>query len=118
MGKRRGNANDEPPKKRGNQGDFHGKRYEFLESQLETFRQRTEAKTTRDWWPLLWAEYWALFPWCLRITEEPPPNMQPDATLDSNLSEEEKAAKAKVLDETENVRDLACFDVLKTYPEA
>jgi hypothetical protein len=131
MGKGKKKDTDEPTKKRGNQGDFHGKRLEYLEGKLDEFREHSADKTTREWWPTLWADYWARFNWRLPLSEDPldppkppnPPKLEPDATpanppepdatpVPKVLSEEDKAAKVKVMEDTEGV---SAFDVLKGF---
>jgi hypothetical protein len=101
MGKK--TTKNEPAKKRGNQGDFHGKRLEFLQSKLETYREHAQKKTTRTWWPELWREWAAEFPWTIPNNQEVPSDMERDARPDSELSPDERAEKAKVLEETEDV---------------
>jgi hypothetical protein len=112
MGKGKKKDTDEPTKKRGNQGDFHGKRLEYLEGKLAEYREHAADKTTRDWWPTIWAEYWAEFNWRLPLSEDPPElELEPDATPEPEvLSEEDRVAKVKVMDDTEGVCE---FDVLK-----
>ncbi|KAJ7642655.1 hypothetical protein DFH06DRAFT_1334041 [Mycena polygramma] len=102
MGKTKGKdkASDAPPRKRGNQGDFHGERKEFLNSRLDEYRDRSAKKTTQAWWPNLFKAYWLRFSWRLPLSQEPTEE-DDDAAVDGVLTEEEKTAKAKVLTETE-----------------
>jgi hypothetical protein len=99
MGKKK--QSDEPQKKRGNRGDFHGKRLEFLESKVELFCEHSEKKTTRTWWDKLWGEWWAEFPWDVPLNQDPLPGAK--AKPDKELTPEEKDQKAKILTDTENV---------------
>ncbi|KAJ6450444.1 hypothetical protein C8R47DRAFT_1230259 [Mycena vitilis] len=90
---------DTVPRKRGNQGDIHGKREEFLMSRLEEYRAKSAKKQTQAWWPDVFRAYWASFPWRLSLSQEPGTNEEiPD---DKDLSDAEKVAKAKILDDTE-----------------
>ncbi|KAJ7436472.1 hypothetical protein B0H11DRAFT_2256177 [Mycena galericulata] len=86
-------SDDEGPKKskqkRGNKGDFHGQRLEFLMSKLEDYTEASNAGKTRNFWPGLFQEYWAKFDWRLAINEEP---TGPPAS-NEKLSKEDEAKK-------------------------
>ncbi|KAK7064878.1 hypothetical protein R3P38DRAFT_2757470 [Favolaschia claudopus] len=89
------------PKKRGNPGDFHGARRAFLFSRLDDYCKQSAEKTTRTWWADLWKEYWALFPWEIPISQEPPADLTGYGKLDSVLTAEEIAQKKKTVDDTQ-----------------
>ncbi|KAJ7238468.1 hypothetical protein C8J57DRAFT_1528779 [Mycena rebaudengoi] len=97
-------------KKRGNQGDFHGKREEFLNSWLERYCDASAKKNTPEIWPKMLHEYWQKFPWCLPIMEEPLDDFTPDAMPDAELSKEDREKKAEVLTKTKDIgaNDRAC----------
>ncbi|KAJ7676087.1 hypothetical protein DFH06DRAFT_1122837 [Mycena polygramma] len=82
--KSKAKASDTLPKKRGNQGDFHGEREEFLTSQLDKYRNRM---------------YWLRFSW--RLLSQEPPEDEDNVPVDGVLTEEKKTAKAKVPTKTE-----------------
>lgn len=86
------------PKKRGNKGDFHGSRLEFLNARVETYVNSGKGP---DFWATLMAAYWDRFPWTVPINEEP---AQPILDEDiSTLSPEEILQRAKIMHATEEV---------------
>ncbi|KAJ7693270.1 hypothetical protein B0H16DRAFT_1751590 [Mycena metata] len=93
---------DDAPKKRGNPGDFHGKRDEFLREHLEEYIAASEARSTRTFWPTLFAKWWALFPWTLPIEKDSTDGIELDTRPDTALSDAERAQKKKVLDTMES----------------
>ncbi|KAJ7120486.1 hypothetical protein C8R43DRAFT_1136871 [Mycena crocata] len=96
------NEDTEPAKKRGNPGDFHGKRHEYFTGRLDELPSDADQKTVRAWWPKFFKEYWKLFPWRLPIDVDPSDDMEPvDVDEDKSLSLEEKEKKAKIMDEAE-----------------
>ncbi|KAJ6467022.1 hypothetical protein C8R45DRAFT_1106437 [Mycena sanguinolenta] len=92
---------DTPKKKRGNQGDFHSKQLEFLQSMVDKYCVQSDEGATRTWWKEVWEPYWKQFPWDLPLDQEPPEDLAGYDKPDSELSEEEKARKAKVITDTE-----------------
>ncbi|KAJ7430403.1 hypothetical protein FB451DRAFT_1199098 [Mycena latifolia] len=60
-----------PKKKTTHQFSFQGQRAEFLSSRLNTFFASLDKSRLRQFWPVLFDEYWKLFPWRLPVDEEP-----------------------------------------------
>ncbi|KAJ7024472.1 hypothetical protein C8F04DRAFT_1239615 [Mycena alexandri] len=100
INKKSGN-DDDAPKKRGNPGDFHGKREEFLREHLEEYIAASEARGTRTFWPTLFGKWWALFPWTLPIEKDSTDGIELDTRPDTALSDDERAQKRAVLDAME-----------------
>ncbi|KAK6964698.1 hypothetical protein R3P38DRAFT_3247816 [Favolaschia claudopus] len=92
---------DDAPQKRGNPGDFRGSRLEFLRSKVPEFCKHSDARTTRDFWKTLWAEYWALYPWEVPINQEPPDDLEGLGKADSVLTAEELASKNEIKDKAQ-----------------
>ncbi len=62
-------------KKRGNQGDFHGKRLEFLEAKLPDYRRASQDNKVRIWFnEEFFPSYWAAFHWSLPLDKDPTPD--------------------------------------------
>lgn len=62
-------------KKRGNRGDFHGQRLEFLEANLPNYQRVSKEGKVRPWFnDVLFPEYWAKFHWSLPLEKEPSPS--------------------------------------------
>ena len=101
--KSKGKNRDGAPKKRGNPGDIHGEREKFLLDLVDEYCRHSDERSTRDWWKTVWDTYWLKFPWDLPLSVEPPANLEGYGKPDSELSVEEKAAKVKIMDETEAV---------------
>ncbi|KAJ7715643.1 hypothetical protein B0H16DRAFT_1805044 [Mycena metata] len=102
--KKSGNDDDdERRKRRGNQGDFHGQREEFLRKNLQAYMDASEAGTTRDFWPDLFFAWWKKFPWWLSLKEEPTEDMELEGrqTADKDMTEAQKAEKRDALDKME-----------------
>lgn len=97
------NDNDAPVKKRGNQGDFHGKREEYLREHLQKYMDASDTGTTRDFWPDFFFNWWKKFPWWLKINEELPEDADATESTAKELTEEERAEKRRVLDGMEKV---------------
>ncbi|KAJ7430393.1 hypothetical protein B0H11DRAFT_2263571, partial [Mycena galericulata] len=69
-------------KKPGNKGDFSGQREKFLLEKLDDYMDYSKRGKTREWWPILFNEYWAKFDWRLGLDVEPDANpTPPDANL-------------------------------------
>ncbi|KAJ6480747.1 hypothetical protein C8R47DRAFT_1218593 [Mycena vitilis] len=87
-------------KKPGNKGDFHGKREEYLVGKMDEYLSYSKKGKTRDFYPLLFKTYWAMFNWRLPLNEDPSPGDQfpPDAT---KLTQEESDAKSKTQTQTQ-----------------
>lgn len=68
-------TNDEvPKKKRGNQGDFHGARLEWLEANLQAYQGASQTGTTRVWFnEEFFPNYWKQFHWSLPLNKDPLP---------------------------------------------
>jgi hypothetical protein len=50
------------PKKRGNQGDFHSQREQFMKSWLDDFLDASKNKTTGIFFAKFFFDYWMRFP--------------------------------------------------------
>ncbi|KAJ7022502.1 hypothetical protein C8F04DRAFT_1272617 [Mycena alexandri] len=100
---------DEDAKRRGNQGDYHGTRLDFLQDNLDIYRERSGKKTVTSWWPELFDGWWAKFCWRWPLDFEPGPEDVPDATEDDDLSPEDREAKAKAITDTEVVKNQTGF---------
>lgn len=105
---------DGTPKKRGNQGDFHGKREAFLQARVAKFQELSK-KEKKTFWPKFFHEYWRAFPWSLSLNEDPPDDLVPDDTPDSELSPEQRVTKAEVLTAMEKVSVNILHGELGTY---
>ncbi|KAJ7511760.1 hypothetical protein B0H11DRAFT_2214638 [Mycena galericulata] len=81
-----------PRKKPGNRGDFHGARETFLNSQMPEYARYSRDGKTRQFWPGLFKEYWAKFPWRIPLTVDP----DEDTVVDNSASSAEAEEKAKV----------------------
>ncbi|KAJ7642656.1 hypothetical protein DFH06DRAFT_1137204 [Mycena polygramma] len=55
---------------------------------------------TQAWWPGIFSAYWSSFSWRLPLSQEPDEE-DADALDESELTDEEKAVKVKVLTDTE-----------------
>ncbi|KAJ7084770.1 hypothetical protein B0H15DRAFT_951273 [Mycena belliarum] len=89
------------PKKRGNQGDFHGQREAFLRDRLPSYIEASEKQTTRSFWPELMFDYWKRFPWYLSLDEDSNNDTVPDETLDIDLSDADREKKRDILTKME-----------------
>ncbi|KAJ7206094.1 hypothetical protein GGX14DRAFT_568555 [Mycena pura] len=94
---------DTPQKKRGQPSDFAGQRLAFLTSKIAEYVVASKKKGTklakteglRAFWPKLFDEYWARFPWDLPLTVEPD-----GATLDANAAPPETTADDALHEDT------------------
>ncbi|KAF8142772.1 hypothetical protein K438DRAFT_1994619 [Mycena galopus ATCC 62051] len=84
----------EKPKRKGGQAsDFQGKRLEFL---LRVHPEHLEASTkskTREIWPKIFKDYWALFPWRLPLKQDPDEGDTTNYSLSPQNTEEENGKK-------------------------
>jgi hypothetical protein len=55
-------ANAVDKKKRGNKGDFHGQRLEFLNVNMERYVQASKKTKTTVFFRRLFKAYWKIFP--------------------------------------------------------
>ncbi|KAJ7813588.1 hypothetical protein B0H13DRAFT_2382348 [Mycena leptocephala] len=109
-------TNEKPPKKRGNRGDFHGLRLEFLTVNQERYSEASRKSKTPEFWRRLFNAYWRLFPWRVALTAdqirgEGAEAIQAIGPLDEDevevpvlresLGEEETKAKQLVVQQTE-----------------
>ncbi|KDQ24430.1 hypothetical protein PLEOSDRAFT_1107361 [Pleurotus ostreatus PC15] len=66
---------DVPKKKRGNQGDFHGVRLQFLEEHLQAYQAASKENTVRVWFQdTFFPSYWKSFHWSLPLNKDPSPS--------------------------------------------
>jgi hypothetical protein len=114
---------DAPQKKRGQPSDFAGQRLAFLTSKIPEYVAASKKKGTkfakteglRAFWPKVFDEYWARFPWDLPLTVEPdeatlptpdanaaPPETTTDDALDEDTPDSDP--KSKVIKDTKAVR--------------
>ncbi|KAJ7071709.1 hypothetical protein B0H15DRAFT_957613 [Mycena belliarum] len=81
------------PKKRGNKGDFHGQRLDFLEDRLpEYFAASRDGKTSK-FWASLFEDYWSKFYWGLALDEEP----TGPAPMDGPLTQAQQQEKERTI---------------------
>ncbi|KAK6977456.1 hypothetical protein R3P38DRAFT_2810287 [Favolaschia claudopus] len=99
--KKEGDDDDDAPKKRGNPGDFHGSRAVFLRGKVDEYCKASKDKTTRKFFPKLFSEYWALYPWEIPHTQEPPASLQGYGKADRELGKDELAKKNEIKKNTE-----------------
>ncbi|KAJ7504122.1 hypothetical protein B0H11DRAFT_2221569 [Mycena galericulata] len=99
MGKKKAGDASEPKKKTGKPSDIQGLRHQYLRAFVEKYTTIPKAKKA-PFWKELFPGYWAAFPWCLALNEEP--NVE-DSTDYGRAPEndEEVALKEKVIVETE-----------------
>ncbi|KAK7016262.1 hypothetical protein R3P38DRAFT_3203083 [Favolaschia claudopus] len=91
-----------PAKKRGNQGDFHGQRKEYLLAMLPGYIEASDNGTTRKYWKeTFFPGYWAKFPWELRRDEEPPEDLTGYGKSDEECTEEEFTTKHDTMKKTD-----------------
>ncbi|KAJ7782958.1 hypothetical protein B0H16DRAFT_1447195 [Mycena metata] len=100
MPKAKKNKGD-PPKKRGNRTDAVGLRAEHLFAELDAYCTASAAGTTRSWYPKFFQGYWDLFPWNIPFEEDPTDATRALKPTDASLTEDQKAEKKKIVDETE-----------------
>lgn len=115
------NTAKKPAKKRGNPGDFLGKRGEFLESYRELYAEHSRNKTTQEFWRNLFPAYWSKFHWRLPINQEPPEPpepvllngvvVEPPPQPAEVLTPEEDAEKKATMFLVEKVRLLLIFSI-------
>lgn len=88
--------------KAGNQGNFHGERKSFFAEHFQAY-SAVKGKGKRlmgNYFRLLFAAYWAKFPWYLPLDKDPCDlHLYPEPAT----TEEVTAEKGKVIDQTEQV---------------
>ncbi|KAJ8469825.1 hypothetical protein ONZ45_g16760 [Pleurotus djamor] len=63
----------EPPRKRGNKGDFHGRRLEYLDNSFAEYFAASEANTVGTWYTqTLFPTWFSTFPWYTSLADEVP----------------------------------------------
>ena len=93
-----------PPKKRGNKGDFHGLRLEYLNSRLASYHSNGNKTSFHDFWTETFNGYWRRFPWIIPLTVDPIDSEVPDEDEDlSKLSAEELIQRATIMSTIESV---------------
>ncbi|KAJ7201305.1 hypothetical protein GGX14DRAFT_316006, partial [Mycena pura] len=97
-----------PPQKRGNKGNFQGKRLEFLTNLVPAWLERCKSKIKKrrgsgqSFWDTTMPAYHAAFPWRLPRDQDPPDDeeeLAPYARAPENAEEEKKMAE--VIDDIE-----------------
>ncbi|KAJ7606917.1 hypothetical protein FB45DRAFT_1040638 [Roridomyces roridus] len=90
-------------KKRGNKGNFHGQRLEFLRSRIDDYLSASAARkmpgnrsALETFWRQLCSQYWRKFPWRLSLKEEPDEDAPGVEEKDEDLSEEDRDKKAQI----------------------
>ncbi|KAJ7219355.1 hypothetical protein GGX14DRAFT_389933 [Mycena pura] len=98
-----------PVAKRGNPGNFHRARLEFLLTKLPAYREYAAKKTKRrrgsgkSFWDTLLPEYFEKFPWRLDLKTEPPADAEELAKLAAPAEgEEEEKLFVSTTDDIEN----------------
>ena len=104
-----------PPKKRGNKGDFHGSRKQYLTSLLPAYDAARGKSGFADFWSDTFSGYWRRFPWTVPIDQEPPATLPEDDL--SKLSEEEMKQRADILTNTEQVSFPRVFSIQIRLPD-
>src|SRR6267154_4668107 len=89
-------TSNEPPRKAGNKGNFHGSRLAFLESKLPDYYAAVSMKTTPKFWSPTYSLYHQEFDWRIPLDETYPdghtfPSEEEDNTLDDVEAEKKKA---------------------------
>lgn len=110
--KRTDDSDDDAPKrKRGQASNFKGARFEFLTSKIPEYIAASQKKSGKEakteglaaFWPQLFAEYWALFPWNLPLDQDPNPSAAP-APEPQTVEEAEEALNPTILSPEESER--------------
>jgi hypothetical protein len=86
---------NEPPRKAGNQGNFHGSRLAFLESKLSDYYAAVSMKTTSKFWSPTYSLYHQEFDWRIPLNEPYPdghffPSEEEDTALDDTEAKKKK----------------------------
>ncbi|KDQ53074.1 hypothetical protein JAAARDRAFT_197852 [Jaapia argillacea MUCL 33604] len=84
-------------RKAGNKGNFHGERLKLLPSFLDEYLHAAQAKKTPEFWPQIWAAYWAKFLWRVALSEEPQPDEGGAMLSHEAMMLEEIVQKAEVV---------------------
>ncbi|KAJ7026235.1 hypothetical protein C8F04DRAFT_1268411 [Mycena alexandri] len=90
-----------PAKRRGNRTDVVGARAEHLLGELDGYCNASTAGKTRTWYPGFFQRYWTAFPWNIPFGEDPTQATLAATPKDNTLTEDEKAEKKKIVEETE-----------------
>ena len=105
-------SKESPAKKRGNKGNFHGSRLEYLNTFWEAYcAAKCDNNKTRKFskfWPVVFQGYWEHFDWRVPLTEEQPSGYDPVAS-EVNLSEDEHQQKTKTVTMVEKVSHIFLF---------
>ncbi|KAK7027869.1 hypothetical protein R3P38DRAFT_3521484 [Favolaschia claudopus] len=96
-----GAVDEENAKKRGNPGDIHGSCAAFLHEKVDGYCDASKNKTTRKFFPKLWKEYWARFPWDLPFEQEPPKDLEGYGRPDNELTVDELSRKTEIQKKTQ-----------------
>lgn len=99
------------PKKRGNKGDFHGLRLEYLNSRLPIYHDNGNKASFSDFWAETFTGYWRRFPWTVPLTIDPPQAPHEEDEDISQLSAEELHQRATIMTTIESVSVLE-FSIL------
>lgn len=91
-----------PPQKRGNKGDFHGLRLEYLNSRLPAYHYNGNKMSFTDFWAETFTGYWQRFPWTVPLTTEPVEPSDEEEDI-SKLSAEELHQRAMIMSTIEKV---------------
>ncbi|KAL0945682.1 hypothetical protein HGRIS_014833 [Hohenbuehelia grisea] len=90
---------DKQKRKPGNQGDFRGRRFEFLNAQLPAYSTASAAKTVTSFYrDTLFPAYFRKFPYRYGIDQEPPEDIEDQPVEDdSKLSIQERKDKSEAM---------------------
>ncbi|KAJ7221408.1 hypothetical protein GGX14DRAFT_318698, partial [Mycena pura] len=99
-------------KKRGNKGNFQGKRLEWLKSRVSGYNAYTNAKKKKkrgsgqSFWDQTIPDYFNVFPWRLP-REQDPLEVGLEEYAREPENEDERKQQEEILEDTENVSSLA-----------
>ena len=88
-------TSNEPLRKAGNQGNFHGSRLAFLESKLPDYFAAVSMKTTSKFWSPTYSLYHQEFDWRIPLDESYPDGHTFPSEGDDNISDNVEAEKKK-----------------------
>jgi hypothetical protein len=98
-------GNTDVKKKRGNPGNFHGQRLEFLLGHETRLEATGSTVLSNAFFGVVYSEYWMKFPWRLPRDEEPPSDPLP-VLSDDTLSVDEIQQKGSIIAMTHKVNRL------------
>lgn len=98
-------SSDGPPRKAGNQGNFHGPRRAFLESLVESYLAAVQAHKTPEFWSPTYAAFHEKFDWRIGLKDPYPDDHAYSVEEDDgDLNDEAVASKKERVADTNKVR--------------